>query len=106
ESSGKVITNQLNNEIKYGNDKKIIVGISRRNEKVICSVKDSGIGIAKDQQAKIFEKFYRASGKNLHTYPGLGLGLYLSKEIIEKHNEKIWVESDEAQGAVFQLSLL
>ena len=106
ERIGQVLANLLTNAIKYSNNQEeIIVEVFRRNEKAICSVKDSGIGIAKDQQDKIFEKFYRAAGENLHTYPGLGLGLYLSKEIIEKHNEKMWVESEEGKGAIFYFSL-
>jgi len=106
ERIGQVLSNLLTNAIKYCDDcEEITVKAEQDNGKVICSVKDSGIGIAKDQQDKIFERFYRASGENSHTYPGLGLGLYLSKEIIEKHHEKIWVESEVAKGSVFYFSL-
>jgi signal transduction histidine kinase len=106
EKIGQVLSSLVTNAIKYCDaGQKIIVKLKRHDEKVICSVEDFGIGIAKDQQGKIFERFYKATGKNLHTYPGLGLGLYFSKEIIENHNEKIWVESEEGKGSVFYFSL-
>ena len=106
ERIGQVLSSLLTNAIKYcDNCEEITVKVEKHDEKAICSVRDLGIGIAKDQQDKIFERFYRGSGKNLHTYPGLGLGLYFSKEIIEKHNEKIWVESEEGKGSVFYFSL-
>ena len=103
---GQVLSSLLSNALKYSDSgDEIIVKTEKQNGKVICSIKDNGIGIAQDQQTKIFERFYRASGENLHTYPGLGLGLYISKEIIEKHHEKIWVESEEGKGSVFHFSL-
>jgi signal transduction histidine kinase len=103
---GQVLSSLLSNALKYSDSgDEIIVKTEKQNGKVICSIRDNGIGIAPDQQAKIFERFYRASGENLHTYPGLGLGLYISKEIIEKHNENIWVESNEGKGTVFYFSL-
>ncbi|MEP6595054.1 MAG: ATP-binding protein [Ginsengibacter sp.] len=106
ERIGQVLSSLLTNAIKYCDTcEEITVKAERHDGKAICSVKDLGIGIAKEEQDKIFERFYRVSGKNLHTYPGLGLGLYLSKEIIEKHIEKIWVESEEGKGSVFYFSL-
>jgi signal transduction histidine kinase len=103
---GQVLSSLLSNALKYSDSgDEIIVKTEKQNGKAICSIKDNGIGIAQDQQTKIFERFYRASGENLHTYPGLGLGLYISKEIIEKHNENIWVESKAGKGAIFYFSL-
>jgi signal transduction histidine kinase len=101
-----VLSNLLTNAIKYcGNCDEIMVKLEQVNQKVVCSVADMGIGIPTDEHSKIFERFYRVSGKNLHTYPGLGLGLYLAKQIMERHNENIWVKSEEGKGSVFYFSL-
>jgi signal transduction histidine kinase len=103
---GQVLNNFLNNAIKYCPDcKKIIVDVENKNGMAVCSVKDFGNGIIKDQQDKVFERFYRVTGKNLHTYPGLGLGLFIAKEIIERHSGKIWVESEPGNGSIFYFSL-
>jgi signal transduction histidine kinase len=82
-----------------------VVNLVLQETKAVCSVEDFGIGIVKDQQHKIFDKFYRVAGENLHTYPGWGLGLYISKEIIQRHNEKIWVMSEVGKGSAFYFSL-
>jgi signal transduction histidine kinase len=100
------LSNLLNNAIKYCQDyKQIIVNLEKTGEMAICSVQDFGNGIIKAQQDKIFERFYRVTGNNLHTYPGLGLGLFIAKEIIERHHGKIWFESEEGKGSIFYFSL-
>jgi signal transduction histidine kinase len=106
ERLGQVVNNFLTNAIKYAPDsKKIIVTLDQANGKVICSVQDFGKGIAIEEQQKIFERFYRVSGNNLNTYPGLGLGLFICKDIIEKHNGKIGVKSEKGQGSTFYFEL-
>ena len=103
---GQVLSNLLLNAIRYASDsKKIIVELNQENGKVICSVQDFGNGISKEEQDKIFERFYRISGNNLHTYPGLGIGLFISKEIVEKHDGKIWIESEMGKGSIFYFQL-
>jgi signal transduction histidine kinase len=106
ERIGQVLSNLLNNSIKYSaNSNKVVVNLVVHETKAICSVQDFGIGIVKDQQDKIFDRFYRVTGENLYTYPGWGLGLYISKEIIKRHNEKIWVQSEVGKGSAFYFSL-
>jgi signal transduction histidine kinase len=106
ERIGQVITNFLSNAIKYGGDsKKINIGLNQTDSKIVCSVKDFGKGIAPDEQDKIFGRFYRISGKNMNTFPGLGLGLFISKEIIEHQDGKIGVESEKGQGSLFYFEL-
>jgi signal transduction histidine kinase len=106
ERIAQVLNNLLTNAIKYCPDcKKLIVNSEENGENVIFSVQDFGEGIPENEYDKIFGRFYRISGNNLHTYPGLGLGLYISKEIIEKHHGKIWLESELGKGTTFYFSL-
>lgn len=103
---GQVVSNFLTNAIKYASGcKKIIVSLKDEGHKVICSVRDFGKGIIADEQDKIFERFYRISGYNLNTFPGLGLGLFICKEIIEKHDGKIGLESQKGKGSTFYFEL-
>jgi len=71
----------------------------------ILSVQDFGIGIAPEQQQRIFEQFYRASDPFEKTYPGLGLGLYLASEIVKRHGGTIAVQSVPGEGATFTVCL-
>jgi len=69
------------------------------------SVKDFGIGIPADKKNHVFEQFYRVSGDKQHTFPGLGLGLYISSQIIEREGGRIWVNSVEEKGSDFCFAL-
>jgi signal transduction histidine kinase len=103
---GQVVSNFLANAIKYAPDStKIIVELNRKGNLVRCSVQDFGKGIIVEEQDKIFERFYRISGNNLNTFPGLGLGLFICKEIIENHNGKIGVMSEKDKGSTFYFEL-
>ena len=100
----QVFVNLITNAIKYSPEGKEIIIRSRKREKnVVVSVQDFGIGIPKDQQDKVFNRFFQASKHN--TYPGLGLGLYISFEIIKANGGKIWVESEEGKGSIFYFTL-
>jgi signal transduction histidine kinase len=79
--------------------------VSKTRTTAIVSVKDFGMGIARDQQEKIFERFYRTNGKREKDIKGLGLGLYISSEIIKAHEGKMWVESKVGEGSTFFFSL-
>lgn len=102
----QVLTNLLTNAIKYSPDGgDIIVSLRKKSKEIILSVQDQGIGISPHQEEKIFQKLYQVPGKKEKTFPGLGMGLYISKEIIKRHNGKIWVESNEGKGSTFYVSL-
>ena len=102
----QVLINFLTNAIKYSPDNtEIVVRIEEKPKEVIVSVQDFGMGISKEQQKKIFKKLYQVIDKTSKTYPGLGLGLYISKEIIQRHNGKIWVKSEKGMGSTFYFSL-
>jgi two-component system CheB/CheR fusion protein len=79
----------------------------RQSEKnrVSVSVKDFGIGIDKKDHEKIFERFYRAGGKEEQTFPGFGIGLFIAKEIIERHGGSISLTSEKGKGSVFTFTL-
>jgi PAS domain S-box-containing protein len=104
---GQVMINFLTNAIKYSpNSNKIAVWIHQtKNAEIAFSVKDYGIGIVKEEQEKIFERFYRAKGKEEQTYPGFGIGLFIAKEFVEKHGGQVWVESEKDKGSVFTFTL-
>ena len=106
EKIGQVINNLLTNAIKYSPaDKPIEVACSEVNNTVQISVKDEGIGILPEHQAKLFERFYRVEDDQNKTVSGFGIGLYLSAEIVHRHNGNIWVESELNKGSVFYVSL-
>jgi len=106
ERIGQVITNFLSNAIKYSTDAhQIDVNTYLQQNEVVLSVRDYGIGISKELQHLVFDQFYRVGGSLQHTYPGLGLGLYISSEIIKNEGGRIWVESEEGEGSTFCFAL-
>ena len=99
----QVLINLISNAIKYGANSLIEVSVYKEAGKAIFQVKDNGMGIAKEMQSKIFERFERAiSSTNIS---GLGLGLYITKQIIDAHQGSIEVESDLNKGSTFKVSL-
>jgi signal transduction histidine kinase len=103
---GQVLINLISNAIKYSpNSDRIVVQSKQDTEKVTVSVTDFGIGIPKKAQDKIFERFFRVEGKEEKTYPGFGIGLYVSSEIVKRHNGKIWVESEKGKGSTFYFTI-
>ena len=106
ERIGQVLTNFITNAIKYSpQSDQINIHTAIKDGEAIVGVEDFGIGITPDHQAKIFEQFYRISDDMQHTYPGLGLGLYISSEIIKRQGGRIWVESLPGKGSRFYFSL-
>ncbi len=99
----QVIANLLTNAVKYGLGKKIIVNVSENDGHAEISVKDFGIGISEENKTKIFDRFERAVNRN--EVSGMGLGLYISKEIIEAHGGSIIVESGKGSGSLFTMKL-
>ena len=101
----QVVINLLSNAIKYSPEgKDIIVQTKFVNADVRVSIKDSGIGIAKSEHRKIFERFYRATGDN-SVVSGFGLGLYICSQIIERHMGNIWVDSEKGAGSTFYFQI-
>jgi signal transduction histidine kinase len=101
-----VLTNLLDNAIKYSKtEKRISIRLDHKDDFVTVAISDQGIGIARVEQEKIFEKFYRVSTGLVHDVKGSGLGLSLVKHIVEAHRGKITVESDSGKGSTFTLYL-
>ncbi len=102
----QVLTNLITNAAKYSpTGKDIIIRSKKIDGKAIVSIQDFGIGISPDQQKKIFGRLYQVTDAKERTFPGLGMGLYISKEIIKRHKGTIWVESNKGKGATFYFSL-
>ncbi len=102
----EVMVNLVGNAIKYmGGTGSVIISHEIKDGNVVTHVADTGFGISKDAQAKLFEKFYRVQTDKTRDITGTGLGLFIVKEIMEKMNGKIWVESEEGKGSTFSFSL-
>ncbi len=102
----QVLINLISNAVKYSpNAEKIIVNSTIDHHKVVVSVQDFGLGIPKEEIGKIFDRFFRVKGKKEKNISGLGLGLFISLEIINMHKGKIWVDSIEGKGSTFHFSL-
>ena len=102
----QVISNLLTNAIKYSNKAdKIIVSIHEDEKNIQVDIQDFGVGIAKGNIPKVFDRFFKAHGADNGMLSSLGLGLYISADIIKRHNGEIWVHSEIGKGSVFHFSL-
>ncbi len=100
----QVLTNYLDNAIKYSTrGTAIVIDVQHKDKQLIVSVKDNGKGIPKDEIPYVFERFFRA--KKTKDLQGIGLGLHLSKQIINAHKGMVWVQSEEGNGSTFYFSI-
>jgi signal transduction histidine kinase len=101
----QVITNLLNNAIKYTPPGgKVVVeagGVASEPELIQIAVKDTGCGVPKHEQDRIFDRLYQVKTGDATTEQGVGLGLYLCRELVQLHGGKIWVQSDIGKGSTF-----
>ncbi len=103
---GQVFINLLTNAVKYSPQaNKVLVRLSRDQGQAIVSVQDFGVGIDQAHHQKIFERFYQVTDPKEATYPGLGIGLYISREIVERHHGRLQVESRKGEGTTFSVTL-
>ncbi len=99
----QVLINLLSNAVKYSSPGTVINIFSKKDRrKAVVAVKDRGKGVPKDQQTLIFDRFYQIKASSPQ---GFGIGLYISKQIMEKHKGKIRVRSDLGKGSTFSFSL-
>lgn len=100
------IQNLLDNAIRYTpSGGQVTISLKSGKKEIECSVKDTGVGIPKDQQERIFTKFFRGANVLRMETEGTGLGLFITKNIIEAHGGKIWFESKEGKGTTFYFTL-
>ena len=98
--------NLAENALRYTPEKgKISMTLEKKGKELLFSIKDTGVGIPKDQQARIFSKFFRGANVIRMQTEGSGLGLFITKNIIEAHGGKIWFESIEKKGTTFYFTL-
>jgi PAS domain S-box-containing protein len=102
----QVLVNLVENAIKYSPDGGLVeVGVEETEGTVCFHVKDEGLGIPADEQARIFEKFYRLDPEMTRGIGGTGLGLYICSELLERMDGRIWVESKAGAGSTFSFQL-
>ena len=103
---GQVVANLINNAIKYSaNETRIVTSIKSTKGMLVLSVKDQGIGIAPEHLPKLFQRFYRVQDKQTRKIEGTGLGLYISRSIVEQHGGHITAESEPGKGSTFTVYL-
>jgi signal transduction histidine kinase len=101
----QILRNLLTNAIKFTDKGQIEVNCTQVKEFYIFSVKDSGIGIKTEHQQVIFDRFMKIENSNQHLYRGTGIGLFLSKQLVEMFGGKIWVESEFGEGSTFYFTI-
>jgi len=100
------IQNLLENAIRYNKESgEIEINLKEKGKEIEFSIRDTGIGIPKDQQNRVFTKFFRGYNAIKMETEGSGLGLFITKNIIEAHGGKIWFESEEGKGTTFYFTL-
>jgi signal transduction histidine kinase len=102
---GASISNIIDNAIKYTEKGSVSVKLEKVEDSIVLSVSDTGSGIPKEDLPKVFNKFFRSGSLLTYNKTGVGLGLYLGKEIVENHGGKISVDSTEGEGTTFTVEL-
>ena len=106
ERIGQVLTNLLSNAIKYSpGSEEVLVTARTENGKISISVQDFGIGMSPGTVARLFERFFRSDNPSVRSFPGLGLGLFISMEIMKRHGGTITVKSEKEKGSTFTMIL-
>ncbi|HEX9374326.1 MAG TPA: ATP-binding protein, partial [Roseiflexaceae bacterium] len=106
ERTRQVLENLVSNAVKYSPDGGVIRIAGRADgDHAIVSVSDQGIGIAPEEQGKLFRRFYRADNRLRRETQGAGLGLFLARAIVEAQGGRIWVESQSGRGSRFSFTL-
>lgn len=101
----EVITNLFDNAVKYTEEGKISIGLTANDQVVQLFIRDTGAGIPAEDIPHLFQKFYRVDNSATRTVGGTGLGLFISRKIIELYGGRIWVESELGKGSTFYINL-
>jgi two-component system sensor histidine kinase VicK len=101
-----VLDNLIGNAIKYSKEGgKIEVALDERDNQIVFSVQDWGVGIPRHQHRRVFEKFFRSRNESRYRTDGVGIGLYLAKAIVRHCGGDVWFESEDGKGSTFFFSL-
>jgi signal transduction histidine kinase len=101
----QILNNLVGNALKFTDRGFVEIGYRLKDREVLFFVKDTGIGISEEGLNKIFDRFHKLTGDSKSIYGGNGLGLTITKNLVEALNGKIWVESTEGVGTAFYFSL-
>jgi signal transduction histidine kinase len=102
----RVFSNLIGNAIKYSNsDTQIMIDYRQADGQHIISIQDHGIGVPAAEQSKVWDGFYRASNTTAHDVTGTGMGLFLTRSIVEQHGGHVWLESEENKGTTVYVAL-
>ncbi len=102
----QVVSNLIDNAIKYSPEGGAIsVSVQSSNSEAVISVSDQGVGISREDAAGLFQRYYRTPSAGERQVRGLGLGLYICRDIVEKHGGRIWVQSEPGEGSTFSFAL-
>jgi two-component system sensor histidine kinase VicK len=98
----QVVNNLVSNAVKFSEDgREVLIRGEAKEDGIVVSIKDDGVGIARENLSKLFQKFSQIDSSSTRKTGGTGLGLIISKGIVEEHSGKIWVESVEGVGSTF-----
>jgi two-component system phosphate regulon sensor histidine kinase PhoR len=101
-----VLKNLIENGVKYNENKpRLKIETENKNDSILISIEDNGIGISKEHQSKIFDTFYRVPTGNIHNVKGNGIGLSYVKKMIDVHNGEVFVKSKKGKGSTFFIKL-
>lgn len=103
---GQALINLLTNAVKYSPDaESVVVQLSADQRFAEVTVQDFGIGISEEHYLRIFDQFYQVTEQQDGGYPGLGIGLYITRTIVERHGGRLWLESRKGQGSMFHFTV-
>jgi len=100
-----IISNLVDNALKFTKKGRITIDTEVKDQEMFVKVSDTGVGISKENQSKIFDKFFQVDSSRTRAAGGMGIGLYLVKNMVEKQGGKIWVESEIGKGTSFYFTL-
>ena len=94
----QILLNLLSNAVKFTAHGEIVLKVGVENDQIVIMVRDTGLGIAKEDQDRVFGEFYQSDRTMAHGYEGIGLGLAITRRLVEMHGGTIWVTSGESEG--------
>lgn len=101
----EVMSNLIDNAVKYTKEGTVTVDVTSNDNKILITVKDTGIGIAREDIPHLFQKFYRIDNTDTREIGGTGLGLYLCRRLVESMDGRIWLDSEQGKGSTFNVEL-